>query len=170
MALFNNKTKWVIYLFVATFIAALAWHSSRAAESSLTDFSKKSLTVSAGSTVIRGPAPVIDMDWRWKATQSEDANWEAGITMYGSSTYNGKEQPNNFFPYVRYVDGFGKMDIGLGLCYLQNTDLYNGSKMNFSLMLGYRVKKWVVKYQHTSNAGSVPPNLGRDFVLLGREM
>jgi hypothetical protein len=162
MALFNNKTKWIIYLFVAAFIAALAWHQSRAAE--------PGLTVSAGTTIIRGMAPVIDLDWRWKAPQSEDANWETGITMYGSTTYYGKEQPNNFFPYVRYVDGFGKMDIGLGLCYLQNTDVYNGSKMNFSLMLGYRIKHWSIKYQHTSNAGSKAPNLGRDFLLLGREM
>lgn len=170
MALFNNKTKWVIYIFVALFIAALVVRNSHSATDAGASLKSPGVTVSVGSTVLRGVAPAIDLTWHWKASQSQDAYWETSLTMYGTSTFRGKDQPNNFFPSVRYVDGFGKMDIGLGLCYLQNTDIYNGSNMNFSLLLGYHFNKWRVKYQHTSNAGSIAPNLGRDFVFIGRDL
>lgn len=164
MSLIRNKTRWVIYLFVVALMAA--WftkcHASEA---------NSGATVSVGAAMLRGTAPVIDLTWRWGASpQSADAWWETGLTLIGSSAYNGAEQPNNFGPSVRYMDGFGRLDIGLGLTYLQNTDVYNGSKMNFSLLLGTHWRGWRVKYQHISNAGSQAPNLGRDLLLLGRDI
>jgi hypothetical protein len=69
---------------------------------------------------------------------------------------------------LRQPIGFGPLEIGLGVAFLQNTDVYNGSHGNFALQIAYRFKRWPVTLtvRHWSNAGTVQPNLGRDFALV----
>jgi hypothetical protein len=67
----------------------------------------------------------------------------------------------------KVLDGFGKLDVGIGIVALQNRDAYNGSTANFSLELSYKLSERLsVVAGHWSNAGTRKPNLGRDMLLL----
>jgi hypothetical protein len=91
---------------------------------------------------------------------------EVGATFIGGSTLNGEFQQNNFALSAAVIDSLGKFDVGIGAAYLQNTDTYNGSHVNFKLMLGYRFEKISVRWAHFSNGGTIKPNKGRDMILV----
>ena len=61
------------------------------------------------------------------------------------------------------------MRIGAGPAWVSQVDDRLSSRFNFSLQsaVGLTHNGWStgLKYQHYSNAGIVPPNLGRDFIL-----
>jgi len=114
---------------------------------------------------VRGQTAVVDLTLSGPIDGLE-ANWQGSLTLVGSSTYGEAEQPNNFALQGLLVDGIGKLDVGLGVAYLQNTDRYNGSSLNFALQLAYRLGDFKITVRHWSNAGTRAPNLGRDFVLL----
>lgn len=157
----TNKGKTAIAVGVFVAICILAWATTCHGEG---------INVSAGSAVLRGPTAALQVEWAWPAFEGRDAHWETGITMVGSSTYsayNATEWSNTFFWNATFVDGFGPVDVGIGPAYAQNTDAYNHEGANFHLMLGYHYKRWFVRYNHFSNAGSKAPNLGRDLVLVG---
>ncbi len=122
-----------------------------------------------GSAVVRGPAPVIDVTIVYP-NRVKDASYELGATLIGESSFRDANQRNNFALHASIVDGLGRFDVGLGAAYLQNTDEYNGSHLNFHLLLQYRFRRWpvVARWQHFSNAGTQSPNRGRDMALLYR--
>lgn len=157
MALFRNPKKviYIIAVFVALFVAAAATrcHGSE-------------LNFGAGVTVARGVAPLIDVSLTARHGAPGDAHWQGFLTLVGDSTYAGREQPNQAALGGMLVDGFGPVEIGLGVAFLQNLDAYNGSHANFSLQLAYRWRNLAFAYRHWSNAGTVRPNLGRDFAIL----
>lgn len=120
-----------------------------------------------GSAVIRGATPTISLTVVYPERVG-DAGYEVGVTLLGESSFRDTTQRNNFAVHGTLVDGFGRFDVGLGLAYLQNTDEYNGSHLNFHLVVGYRFKAVPVtlRVQHFSNAGTVAPNRGRDMALV----
>lgn len=130
--------------------------------------------ISAGSTVIRGSSAVIDLSVNYPEAGPGDSNLEVGVTFIGMSNFKGVEQRNNFAWHAALIDGFGNFDVGIGPAYLQNTDTYNGSHLNFVLLMGYRTP-WkilgrcplTVRYQHFSNGGTTDVNKGRDMVFAG---
>lgn len=152
----NTKTAKLVLLFIV--ILVLAWATKSHAEG---------IGFSAGSSILRGPAPSIQVEWQWPAWEHRDGHWETGITLIAPSNYKGADQRNTFALDATYIDGFGPVDVGIGPTYLQNTDVYNSGGMNFHLLLGYHHKKFFVRYNHFSNAGTRSPNLGRDLVLAG---
>lgn len=121
-----------------------------------------------GSTYARSPTPVLDLAVTTDLGAPVDARWQYGLTLVGSSTYMNHEQGNQAALSVMLVDGFGRVDVGLGVALVQNLDIYNGSHANFSLMLAYRFQRLpiTVAIRHWSNAGTKYPNLGRDFALV----
>lgn len=125
------------------------------------------IRVSGGSTYIRGPAPVLDLGFSWYAGQSTRDFWKADLTLIGQSHWHDREAPNNFALRGLYVTGFGHFDIGLGLAWMQNPQPYNGSPVNFSLELAYRIGRFAITVSHLSNAGTRMPNYGRDFLMIG---
>ncbi len=64
------------------------------------------------------------------------------------------------------VDGLGPVEVGLGVAYLQNMDTYNGSHVNFKLLLGYRWERLSVRWSHFSNGGTKDVNKGRDMITV----
>lgn len=156
---FNPGSKTARYVAVFVSLCILAWATTCHSEG---------VAVSFGSTALRGPTGVLQVEWQWPAFEGRDGHWETGITMIGPSNYNKADWPNSFAWDATYVDGFGPVDIGIGPAYLQNTDAYNHGGANFHLLLGYHYGKWFVRFNHFSNAGSKSPNLGRDMVLVGR--
>ncbi len=161
MGLFNNPPTVVkaIALFVALFILGLAVRCH----------AEDYVQVSAGSTYIRGPAPVMDLGFRWDAPQSTRDFWKVDLTVIGTSTFQGVAAPNNFALRGLYVTGFGHADIGLGLGWMQNPQPYNGSPVNFTLELAYRFEALPITLTavHLSNAGTQSPNYGRDALMIG---
>lgn len=120
----------------------------------------------AGSTVIRGQAPVIDLQLVYPDLGPKDARVEFGATFIGSSDLRGDAQPNNFAFSAAVVDSLGHLDVGLGAVYLQNTDTYNGSHANFKLILGYTFDRISVRWTHFSNGSTRMPNKGRDLICV----
>ena len=119
-----------------------------------------------GSTIVRGYTPAIGLTIIWPEAGPLDADFQCGIQLVGTSEYR-SDNPNQAAVQCLVVDGYKKLDLGIGVVALQNTDDYNGSHANFSLMAGYRfTDKFGVIYRHWSNAGSVDPNLGRDMLLV----
>lgn len=122
---------------------------------------------SAGSTIYRGPATVLDMAVINPAFAGDTA-LEVGITLIGESALYG-DQPGQIAWRAQLVDGFGRFDVGLGAAYLRNTDVYNCGGMNFALSLAYQFRFLPItaRLGHLSNAGTCRPNKGRDFLTLG---
>lgn len=118
-----------------------------------------------GSAVVRGPAPVIDLQLVYPDAGPADSRVELGTTFMGGSAYRGSFQQNNFALSAAIVDGLGFLEVGLGAAYLQNVDTYNGSHLNYKLILGYHREHWGVRWAHFSNGGTVSPNKGRDMVI-----
>ena len=162
MALFNNP-KGVQYA-IAAFIVILCLSFAVKCRADETHY----VQVSGGSTVVRGQAPALDIEFNVPASVAKGASWQSGFTIVGSSTFYGVDQPNNAYYYGRIVDGFGHFDVGLGVCALHHTDAYNGATVNFNLMAAYRLPFGAtITYEHCSDAGMTRVNLGRDILLLG---
>jgi hypothetical protein len=194
-SVFNNPKKvvYAIVTFVLLFILALAT-KCHAAESSYMSI-RGGVTAIRGPTQVLElslSTPVPDGSG---GRLVSDARLEYGVLLIGTSTYTGCDKttttpPSSFIPdpgfkpvtycaapvgeqtnqaagFVRYVDGYGPIDIGLGLVAMQHEDAYNSGRLNFNLMLGYHHGRFSVRLNHISNAGSSRPNLGRDMVLVG---
>jgi Lipid A 3-O-deacylase (PagL) len=165
MSLFNNPPGAVrlIVAFVILFLLGL-FGFNRCAHA-VEPFAQ----VSAGSTYVRGPAPVLDLAMTWKVAPESRNFWKADLTLIGSSTFRGEAAPNNVALRGLYVGGFDRLDVGLGVAWLQNPKPYNGCPMNFTLEIAYRLRALplTLTASHISSAGTCAPNLGRDFLTLG---
>jgi len=159
MALFRNPRP-VVYGISVFVLAAIAAFGSRCRAEPI-------FQVEAGAAIIRGQAEVLGLTVLWPEAGPKDADFSLGLELIGSSRYGAREQPNQVGLQVQMVDGFGRFDIGLGIVFLQNTDAYNGSRANFSLLAGYRfTDRLSLIVRHWSNAGTTDHNLGRDRLLL----
>lgn len=159
----NKKTTIAVLAVLALFVAGFIWNKAHAAP-----LDAPYVQFGGGTTVIRGPAPVVDLTFTEPAPQLRGAYWQESLTIIGTSTYHGQSAPNNFAVRGLFVDGFGRFDVGIGVSWMQNPAPYNGSPVNFNLQLAYRLGFGAtLTYTHLSNAGSRLPNLGRDLVIVG---
>lgn len=86
--------------------------------------------------------------------------------QYCHCTWATDLEQNIFVQGQRHVS-LGRIDMGLGMAYWQNTNRALGKKMTFSLSIGTRISdRFGVHFRHYSNAGSGTPNLGQDAVVL----
>jgi hypothetical protein len=119
-----------------------------------------------GSTVSRGVTPALGLTVVWLDAGPGDSDFQCGIELVGTSEHT-QENPNQAAVQCLIVDGYKKFDLGIGVVALQNTDEFNGSHTNFSLMAGYRFTDHLgLIYRHWSNAGTIKPNTGRDMLLV----
>lgn len=130
---------------------------------------KDYMQLSVGSTVVRGPAPALDLAFNIPSNFEPNDFWKMALTMVGSSTFKEQAAPNNFIVRGMYVAGFNRVDLGLGLSWMQNPLPYNGGNINIALETAYRFKTYpiTISWSHTSDAGSKLPNYGRDMILVG---
>lgn len=152
----NRKTQVGVAAVLLLLIGAFATQCAKAEDSYV--------QMGIGSTIVRGQAPVIDLQLAYPGAGPKDATIEVGATIIGASNFRGYDQPNNFAFSAAVLDGFGGFDVGIGAAYLQNVDSYNGSHLNFKLILGYHWDRVSVRWSHFSNAGTVYPNKGRDWI------
>lgn len=157
MSLFRNRVIWPIVLFVGLLILAFA--SRCRAESEL--------WVEAGSTIVRNEAPVLGFAINWPDAGPTDTDYMLSIHLIGES----EGMKNQSALGLMVVDGFGKFDIGFGVCLLHHTDRRNGSRANFMLSIAYRFGgKTSIRERHCSNAGQTDVNKGLDMMLVGRQL
>lgn len=121
-----------------------------------------------GSAYANGAAPALDLAVTTDRGAPGDARWQYGLTLVGPSTYMDRKQGNQAALSVMLVDSVGRVDVGLGVAYMRNVDIYNGSHANFSLLLAYRFQRWplTIGLRHWSNAGMKYPNVGRNLAVL----
>ena len=158
----DNSAPVVVILFVFVLLLALgiAFKGRRAIGAPV-------IQLSTGSSVLRGPAPVLGLSFDYPSGRGGDV-WRSQLLLVGHSDFRGVAYPNSYMAGEQYVTGFGGFDVGLGLAYLANPLPFNGVHMNFNLSLGFRFAFPVaIAYEHFSCAGSCSPNLGRDVVLVG---
>lgn len=121
----------------------------------------------AGSTMLRAPALGLGIVVAWPEAGPRDADFEVGLHLIDSSSFYSREQPRQAIAEALIVDGFGRIDIGLGGAWLQNVDDMNGSNANFALLLRWRATEHLsIAWRHWSNAGSKFPNYGRDLAAV----
>jgi hypothetical protein len=156
VSLFRNPPRvvFVVSLFLALFVASFAVQCRAA------DFQFE-----GGSTVVRGHAPALAVVVTQPDVVAGRADIEYMINLIGSSTFRGEDQPNQIVAGVQLVNGYGPVDLGLGLVVMQNEDAYNSGDVNFSLSLRYTYRSFSVVLRHYSNAGSSFPNYGRDVLM-----
>ena len=156
MSLFRNPPRvvFVVSLFLALFVASFAVQC-RAAE----------FQFEGGSTVVRGYAPAIAIVVTQPKIIVGQADLQYTLNLIGSSTFRGEDQPNQIVAGAQLVNGYGPIDLGLGLAVMQNEDAYNSGNVNFSLSLRYTFRSFSVVLRHYSNAGSSFPNYGRDVLM-----
>lgn len=142
------------------------------------DYRSTRIDTEAGYTVLRGHTPQFGLTVNFRNLLrldtgdqgiKRDFDLQVGVGIIGEYEYKGKLESNQLYVHALVVDGFGRLDLGVGAAYLQNTDQLNGSNANFSLLIGYRfgARSQVKAYwRHFSNAGTKIPNVGRDFVGL----
>jgi hypothetical protein len=183
----NPKTKIGIITFVTLLLVAFCTHRAHSSElerdsstmkipfvSSVMDWKSSkefappfynappSLNFALGSAVVRESAPVIGLTVNYP-DRIGDIDYEFGFNLIGAT---GRIN-NNFGVHARVIDGWGPVRLGFGIAYLQHTDWINGSNLNFNLLAGYHIsRRFTLDYGHWSNAGTVMPNLGRDYVTL----
>jgi hypothetical protein len=155
----NSKTQWGVALILVLLIVGFATKCAAA---------DGHAQIGMGSTVVRGAAPVLDLNFVYPEGVPGDADLEVGATFIGGSTFRDAYQQNNFAIRATAVEKLWRFDVGLGVAYLQNVDTYNGSHVNFNLVLGYRMKRLplTLRLSHFSNGGTRSPNKGRDMLLV----
>jgi hypothetical protein len=121
-----------------------------------------------GRAMLKGETDALDLSIRYPDAGPGDADYAIGVTFIGPSTLYGRDQPANFAWRAEVIDGFGGLDVGLGLAILQNQDIYNSGRMQFSLSLGYRFQRVpiTVGLRHFSNGSTSRPNKGRDVLFV----
>jgi hypothetical protein len=120
-----------------------------------------------GSTILRGETSVIDLAVV-NPNGPGDSSLLFGATLIGESTLYGLDMPPQIAWRAQIIEGFGRFDVGLGVAWMRNTDIYNCSGPSFALSLEYRFKALPITASalHFSNAGSCRPNKGRDMVTV----
>jgi hypothetical protein len=156
--LFLNGTVWPIVVFVV--ILLLAFASRCRAEGS-------ELWLEAGSSIARNEAPVLGFAINWPDAGPTDTDFNVGLHLIGASEGMRNQSALSFM----LVDGFGRFDIGFGVCLLHHEDSRNGSRANFALSIAYRFGgKTSVRERHCSNAGQTDVNKGLDLFVVGRQL
>lgn len=157
--LFQNRVIWPILVFVVLLLLAFATRC-RADDTS-------ELWLEAGSSIVRNEAPVLGFAIKWPEAGPTDTDFMLGLHLIGASEGVGNQSALT----LMMVDGFGKVDIGFGLCLLHHTDLRNGSEANFALTIGYRFGgkggRASLRELHCSNAGQTDVNKGLDLAIAG---
>ena len=170
--LFHNepKVRLIIALFVLAFLGAAAT-TCRGMDVPAPFVAPPTFStrVESGSTYVRGMAPTLALTFASRrGTIGKDGNYEFGLALVGDSLDRGVYVGSNFGLHAAACDGYRKVDLCLGAVYLQNVDRYNGSHVNFNLGLRYWVTPSIyLGLTHWSNAGTVKPNKGRDFIRIG---
>ena len=95
------------------------------------------------------------------------ADLELGVQLLDSSRYRSFAQPNQAMITTQVVKDFRFIEVGFGVAYLWNDDIYNSGRFNFISAARFHLSKRLdVEWMHVSNGGIHKPNRGRDIAVL----
>lgn len=168
----------VLFIMVALFFAALLTHCGKAKADEYHP-QPLQLEIMTGSTFVRGPTGVLAMNLRFPKIVANYADLSVGFDLIGSSNwckggvtgpqcYNNNQEVVHAQVVAPLMYG---LELGIGIAYMQHSDNLNSGSINNSLSLQHKLwaRKWphlYWRYQHFSNAGTMPTNEGRDMLLL----
>ena len=121
------------------------------------------LTFEVGNQYLLGPAPAALVGIVYPGPG--DAEIEVGALLVGGSP----DHRGVMGVQALLVDGFDRLDLGLGVAYMNREFEQLGTQMNFSLMLRWRFNRgWYAALRHWSNASTTDENTGLDLITIGR--
>lgn len=148
----NKPVRWILTAFAVILLVSFATQCHG---------DEVKIRFEAGSTVARNESPALVVNVI-KPHFVKDANGECFALLIGAY----KESRGVMGFGCAIVDGFGPVDVGLGVVYLNHSDRLNGSQLNFMPQIGWRITdRFGITYRHISNSGTTPHNVGRDMVL-----
>jgi len=154
-----NKTTMAL---VAVFLGLFLFGASKCAKA------EPRLTFEAGAAVVRASTPAARLSVEWPEAGPKSADFQCGLALVGPYDFKGANANQAVFDCLLVTKPLPGFSVGLGPAYLQNVDQINGSHFNFALMARYRFgDRWSLAWRHWSNAGTKPPNYGRDLLVLG---
>jgi len=164
--IFNNKrkTKIAIVAFLTLLFVWFCTEDSYADSRTLTEFG------------VAGPNHKFDRGYSLYVTQRWNNKWNVGLGLLSEMEYYDQTVSNNMVLFgQRLVYGpgiFKDVGLGIGVAYLGNTSVTNGSHLNYMLSMEYfKIRKGIIPdyivYRHMSNAGTKRPNPGIDAISIG---
>lgn len=148
----HQKTvRYVLSVFVLALLAAFAT-KCRADDSVLFE---------GGVQYLRGPAATMLVGLQYDGPS--DSTIEPGLFLVGRTDAGRGVMGGQ----VLLVDGFGRLDLGIGLAAMNADHHQLGSRINFALMVRYNIGRSYVAVRHFSNAGTTAENTGIDLVTFG---
>ena len=118
-----------------------------------------------GTQALRGMTPAVGL-YVVQPGFAGDIDGECGVVLVGGRV-TGPKANGVMGVTCGLVDGFGPVELGIGVVYLNHTDDLNGSLMNFSLKIHWRINdRWGLGYRHWSNSGTTDVNTGRDMAFI----
>lgn len=148
----DKPVRYVLTVFVVLFLVALG-----------TRYAKADPVFEVGAQTLRGHAAAVGFHLDFPVPE-QDGRIETGFVLVGESTY----RPGVIVTEALYVDGFKRLELGLGLGFVNHTSDLNGSNLNFSLLVRVRLTdRWWINVRHWSNAGTKRPNTGLDIATIG---
>lgn len=155
----NPKVRWLILLFVLLLLAGIRY--ARADE----------IHLETGVSALHGYGPYLSLVYRFNPPLAPSGiSFETGLQMWGQTTpYEGQNVPNNWAPFTGMNAAVGPVAIGLGLAYLQRTDVLDGTHTNLALKLAWEPRWGLfsgIVIRHISNAGTSDHNIGRNAIAI----
>lgn len=123
--------------------------------------------VNAGAATLKGGTSTVGARAVFPNAVAGKADFEFGVQLLDSSRYRSFAQPNQAMITTQVVKDFHFIEVGFGVTYLWNDDIYNSGRFNFITAARFHLSERLdVEWMHVSNAGIHKPNRGRDMAVL----
>jgi hypothetical protein len=125
------------------------------------------LRLNAGAATLKGGTATVGARAVFPDAVFGKADFEFGVQLLDSSRYRSFAQPNQAMITTQVVKDFHFIEVGFGVTYLWNDDIYNSGRFNFISAARFHLSSRLdVEWMHVSNGGIHKPNRGRDIAVL----
>lgn len=163
----NGPIKAFLALFVLTCFAAVGYCGRASSAEEAQRAASPQFELGYGQTFLRGQTDVAMATVIWPR-QIGNMDLFVGTMLIGPYEYYDRHWSNQIGLRAGVTPHLGRLGVTLGVCILQNQDLLNSGLLNFNVALTWKLTDHLVVYldSHISNAGTHPPNTGRDMFAL----
>ena len=120
----------------------------------------------AGARLEGSPSAAAGADFELPPFISHFVGVRLGASWCGTSEDH-RHNPNEFGARAQLTASWWRFELAFGPILLEHEDYYNSSHLDLALSAeGAVTEHWRVRFEHWSNAGSSPHNVGRNMALL----
>ena len=120
----------------------------------------------AGARFEGSPSATAGADFELSPFISHFVGVRLGASWCGTSEDH-RHSPNEFGARAQLTASWWRFELAFGPILLDHEDYYNSSHLDLALSAdGALTEHWRVRFEHWSNAGSSPHNVGRNIMLL----